>query len=307
MTNEHYPTNLKVILAFAAIYIIWGSTFYAVHLALQSFPPFLLSSLRFLIAGLVLLVYCIIKKEKLPSAADIRKNALCGLALFIGGVVTVVWAQQYISSSLASTIITTPFWFVVLDKKQWPYYFSSKWIIAGLITGLVGVILLLGFKKGRAGSADDYMQLLSILCMIGGSFLWVSGSLYLKYNPSKTSAYVNTSIQLLSASIFCLVISLCRNEPQQLVISTIRTNAAIALGYLSIISTLITFMAFIWLIKVRPPALVSTYSYVNPVVAVLLGWGFAGETISSLQIIALLIILGGVLLVNLPRYKQSGL
>ncbi len=304
MTNEYYPTNIKIILAFAAIYIIWGSTFYAVHVALQSFPPFLLSSLRFLIAGLVLLVYCVIKREPLPVKKDIQKNALCGLALFIGGVVTVVWAQQFISSSLASIIITTPFWFVVLDKKQWPYYFSNKWIIAGLITGLIGVILLLGFKKGRAGNSDDYMQLVAILCMIGGSFLWVSGSLYLKYNPSKTSAYVNTSIQLLSAGIFCLFISLFRNEPQHLVISAVHIDAAIALGYLSIISTLITFMAFVWLIKVRPPALVSTYSYVNPVVAVLLGWGFAGETISLLQIIALLIILGGVLLVNIPRYKQ---
>src|SRR5690349_5690453 len=117
-----YPTNIKVILAFAAIYIIWGSTFYGVHLALKSFPPFLLSSLRFLLAGSVLLLFCIITKEKMPSAADIRKNAVCGLVLFIGGVVSAVWSQQYISSSLASTIITTPFWFVLLDKKQWNYY-----------------------------------------------------------------------------------------------------------------------------------------------------------------------------------------
>lgn len=253
----------------------------------------------------MLLLYCIIKREPLPSAIDIRKNAICGIVLFVGGVVAVVWAQQYISSSLASIIITTPFWFVVLDKKQWPYYFSNKWIIAGLITGLIGVILLLGFKKGRAGSSDDYMQLIAILCMIGGSFLWVSGSLYLKYNPSKTSAYVNTSIQLLSAGIFCLCISLFRGEPQHLVISTVHTNAAIALGYLSIISTLITFMAFVWLIKVRPPAMVSTYSYVNPVVAVLLGSLLGGESIGLLQIIALVITLCGVLLVNMPRYKQA--
>jgi len=300
-----YPTNIKIILAFAAIYIIWGSTFYGVHIALKSFPPFLLSALRFLIAGTVLLIYCIITKEKLPAAADIRKNALCGLVLFIGGVVSVVWSQQYISSSLASIIITTPFWFVVLDKKQWGYYFSNKWIIAGLVTGLLGVILLVGFKKGRAGSSDEYMQLLSIFCMIGGSFLWVSGSLFLKYNPSKTSPYVNTSIQLLSAGLFCLLISLSRSEPQQLVVSAIQTDAAISLLYLSLISTLVTFMAYIWLIKVRPPAIVSTYSYVNPLVAVLLGWGLGGEAISALQIVALVIILCGVLLVNIPRYKAS--
>jgi drug/metabolite transporter (DMT)-like permease len=304
MTSQQ-PATIKIILAFAAIYIVWGSTFFAVQVALKSFPPFLLSTLRFLFAGTVLLIYCFVTRAKMPSRIDIQKNALCGLVLFIGGVVSVVWAQQYISSSLASIIITTPFWFVLLDKKQWSYYFSSKWIIAGLITGLVGVMLLVGFKKGRAGSGDEYMQLLSILCMIGGSFLWVSGSLFLKYNPSKTSAYVNTSIQLLAAGIFCLLISWFRNEPQQLVIAAIHPAAIVALCYLSIVSTLITFMAFVWLIKVRPPAIVSTYSYVNPLVAVLLGWAFAGESISFLQIIALLTILCGVLLVNIPKYKQS--
>jgi drug/metabolite transporter (DMT)-like permease len=299
------PTTLKIILAFAAIYIVWGSTFFAVHLALKSFPPFLLSTLRFLLAGIVLLIYCIAAREKLPSRIDIQKNALCGLVLFIGGVVSVVWAQQYISSSLASIIITTPFWFVLLDKKQWPYYFSNKWIIAGLITGLLGVIMLVGFKKGRTGSGDEYMQLLSILVMIGGSFLWVTGSLFLKYNPSKNSAYVNSSIQLLSAGIFCLLISWCRHEPQEIIIVTIRADAIAALCYLAIVSTLITFMAFVWLIKVRPPAIVSTYSYVNPLIAVLLGRAFAGESISFIQVIALLVILSGVLLVNIPKYRTK--
>jgi len=297
--------NTKVILSFAAIYIVWGSTFYGVHLALQSFPPFLLSTLRFLIAGGLLFIYCIIRKEKMPLMADIRKNAICGVIIFIGGVVSVVWSQQYISSSLASIIITTPFWFVLLDKKQWPYYFSSKWIIAGLLTGLVGVILLVGFKKGSAGSSNEYMQLFSIITMICGSFLWVSGSLYLKYKPSSNSAYVNACIQLLSAGITCLCISLFCHEPQQLSVSNIHASGIWATLYLGIVSTMITFMAYIYLIKVKPPAIVSTYSYVNPLVAVLLGCGLAGEKITPLQIAALVIILCGVLFVNIPKYKNQ--
>ena len=303
MALEQQPASLKVILAFAAIYLVWGSSFYGVLLALKSFPPFLLSTLRFFIAGIALAVYCIIRKEPFPSLKDIGKNAVCGLVIFIGGVVAVVWAQQYISSSLASIIITTPFWFVVLDKRQWSFYFSSKWIIAGLITGLIGVILLLGFKNGRTGKGDETMQLISVLIMIIGSFFWVAGSLYLKYKPTKTSSYVSTSIQLLAASLFCLVVSLFRNEPQDLVISHVRLDSAVALLYLALVSTMITFLAFIWLIKVKPPAIVSTYSYVNPVVAVLLGWGLAGEHISALQIIALIIILSGVLFVNIPKYR----
>ena len=293
----------KIILAFAAIYIIWGSSFYGVLIALKSFPPFLFSALRFLIAGTVLLPICKIKKEPFPAVEDIKKNMLYGIVIFIGGVVSVAWAQQFISSSFASIIITTPFWFVVLDKKQWHFYFSNTWIITGLLLGLLGVILLMGNKNGRAGSGDETLQFLSILMVIGGSFLWTASSLHLKYKPLKTSPYVNTCIQLLTAGLFCLLISLFRHEPQSLNFNTIRLDSVVAVVYLAIFSSLITFMAFMWLITVKPPAIVSTYSYVNPVVAVLLGWGFAGESISIVQVFALFVILCGVFLVNIPKYK----
>jgi drug/metabolite transporter (DMT)-like permease len=303
MTNEKTTHQIKIILAFAAIYIIWGSSFFGVLTALKSFPPFLLSTLRFLIAGISLLIFCIIKKEKFPEVSDIKKNMLCGIVMFGGGVVSVVWAQQFIASSLASIIITTPFWFVILDKKQWGFYFSNKWIITGLMTGFIGVILLLSNKKSSVVIVDNNMQIVSILLIILGSFLWVLGSLYLKYKPLKTSTYVNTCIQLLTAGIVCLFISLIKNEPQSLIINNIRLDSVIAIIYLSIVSSLITFMAYIWLIKVQPPAIVSTYSYINPVVAVLLGWGFAGEHISGIQIVALFVILSGVFFVNMPKYR----
>ena len=216
---------VKIFLAFGAIYIIWGSTFFGVHVALKSFPPFLLSALRLLIAGIALLIFCVLKKEQAPGWADIKKNMICGLIIFVGGIVAVVWAQQYISSSLASVIITTPFWFIVLDKRQWRFYFSSKWIITGLILGLSGVILLMGLKEGRAGKGSSEMQLLSILIMIAGSFFWVSGSLYLKYKPSQSSVYVNTTIQLLSAGIFCIFLSVLNAEPTSFSINAVRLDA----------------------------------------------------------------------------------
>jgi drug/metabolite transporter (DMT)-like permease len=149
----------------------------------------------------------------------------------------------------------------------------------------------------------ERIQLVSILLIILGSFLWVSSSLYLKYKPIKTSTYVNTCIQLLAAGIICLMISLIKNEPQNLIISNIRLDSVAAIFYLSIMSSLITFMAYIWLIKVQPPAIVSTYSYINPLVAVLLGWDFAGEHISGIQIVALFVILSGVFFVNMPKYR----
>lgn len=301
--NKDVFHQVKIVLAFGAIYLIWGSSFYANLLALKSFPPFLLSTLRFLIGGVAILLVCVIKKEPFPTPFEIKRNMLYGIVIFIGAVVSVAWAQQFVSSSLASIIITTPFWFVVLDRKEWGFYFSNKWIITGLITGLIGVFLLLGNQDGRAGTGDETMQLIGILTIIMGSFFWVSASLHIKYNPLRSSSFVNTCIQLLTAGIICLVISLIRQEPQSLILHTIKTESIAAILYLSTISSLITFMAFMWLIKVKPPAIVSTYAYVNPVVAVLLGWGFAGEHISGLQIFALFVILSGVLFVNIPKYK----
>jgi drug/metabolite transporter (DMT)-like permease len=300
---EFMSHRSKLILAFAAIYIIWGSTFFGVHLALKSFPPFLLSALRLLIAGIALTLYCAWRREPFPSRIEIQKHALCGLVIFIGGIVAVVWAQQYISSSLASAIITTPFWFIVLDKQQWKFYFSSKWILSGLALGLVGVILLMTFKKGRAGIGSEEMQLVSIVIMIAGSFMWVAGSLFLKYKPSPTSVYVSTSIQLLSAGLFCTLISYLNGDFHNFNWSGVRWDSVLALIYLAIVSSLFTFLAFMWLIKVQPPAIVSTYSYVNPLVATLLGWAFANENISALQLAGLGIILLGLLLVNIPKYR----
>src|SRR5689334_5565238 len=145
MRNLSHST--KVVLAFGAIYFIWGSTFFFVQLGLKAFPPFLFSALRLLIAGIALAGFCVISREAFPPKSEILKHAALGAVIFIGGIVAVVWAQQFISSSLASAIITTPFWFIVLDRQQWKFYFSTKWIPGGLILGLIGVIILATFKK----------------------------------------------------------------------------------------------------------------------------------------------------------------
>lgn len=296
--------RLKLVLAYAAIYLIWGSTFFGVQLSLQSFPPFLLSALRLILAGLALTLYCIFTRQRPPSLSDIGTHAVAGLVIFVGGVMFVVWAQQFLSSSLASAVITTPFWFILLDKPQWKFYFSNKWIVGGLLLSLTGVIILMSFKQQtRAGSGSEAMQTIAILTMITGSFLWVAGSLYLKYRPSNTSIYVNTAIQLLSAGIVCLLISYSTTDIAKFSMKNVRQEAVYALIYLGIVSSLITFLAFQWLIRVQPPAVVSTYAYVNPLVATLLGWSLANEHISFAQIAALVIILTGILFVNIHRYR----
>jgi drug/metabolite transporter (DMT)-like permease len=293
--------QLKIVIAFFAIYIVWGSTFFFVKMGLQSFTPFLFSTLRFLIGGFVLLLYAVIQKEKFPTLSELPKYILSGIVVFMGGVVAVVWAQQFMSSSLAAAIITTPFWFIVLDKTQWSLYFSNKKIIIGLLLGLLGVLILATQKTNHTQGSSDILQLLGILVMIGGSFFWVAGSLYLKYQTANSSIIANTAVQLLSAGVVCSIITVLNGETSQFVFQNIQTSAWFALIYLSIASTALTYLAFLWLIKIKPPAIVSTYSYVNPLVATLLGWLFAHETIGFIQLMALTLILFGVLFVNLGK------
>jgi drug/metabolite transporter (DMT)-like permease len=292
----------RIILAFAVIYIVWGTTFLGVQVSLKSFPPFMLSALRLLLAGGALAAYCMVTGEKLPPRQELLKHAVLGVIIFVGGIVAVVWAQQFIPSSFASAIITTPFWFVLLDRRQWKYYFSNKFILLGLITGFAGVVLLMAFKPGRAGSDSELMQTLSVLLIVMGSFFWASGSLYLRYNPSPVSVYTSTSIQMLSAGLVALVISMAMGEPGSFEMTAVRLDSGLALVYLGLVSSMLGFLCFMWLIKVQPPAVVSTYAYVNPLVATLLGWALANEHVSGTQLLALGLILTGVLMVNLPKY-----
>ena len=170
---------------------------------------------------------------------------------------------------------------------------------------LIGVIILMSFKQGRAGSGDETMQTVAIVTITMGSFLWVAGLLYLKYRPSTVSVYVSTAIQMLGAGVFCLLLSYFTRDLGKFSMDDVLPEAVLSLIYLGTVSSLLTFLAFQWLIQVQPPAIVRTYSYVNPMVATLLGWAFANESISLAQLAALAIILTGVLFVNIPRYQAA--
>ncbi|GCC53516.1 EamA family transporter [Chryseotalea sanaruensis] len=293
----------KTILAFAAIYLIWGSTFFGVSIALKSFPPFLLSALRFLIGGLLLTGYCYFRKQPMPSVKEILSFSFWGIIIFGGGIIAVVWAQQYLPSSLASLIITTPFWFIVLDKSHWHINFKNYWTMTGLIAGLAGVLLLMSQKSSNQFQGVDFTQTKAILVMVAGSMLWVIGSLRLRGNQSSISVYAKTSIHLLAAGVFAIVVSLLSNESTSFNWQAIRIDSLFALLFLAILSTTLTFIAFVWLIQTKPVAMVSTYSYINPMVAVLLGVLVGGESINTIQVAAMFIILSGVFLVNIPKYK----
>jgi drug/metabolite transporter (DMT)-like permease len=295
-------TQWTVLLAFAAIYIIWGSTYLAIKVAIKDIPPFLMSALRFLTAGLLLLGWCVWKKQPMPGWQTIGKNTLCGILMLFGGTVSVTWAEQYLPSSLAAIIVASlPFWFVLLDRKQWAYYFSNKMIIVGMLIGFAGVALLvwLGPRSHINGGTGKYLA--SILVIVTGGIGWTIGSLYSKYRPTGDSLLVNASIQLLAAGIFTGIVSLIAGDHHSIVWTQVSVNSWLALLYLITMGSIVAYQSYLYLLKIRPAAQVSTYEYVNPVVALLLGALIASEPINHVQVIALVIILSGVLMVNLPQ------
>jgi drug/metabolite transporter (DMT)-like permease len=224
-----------------------------------------------------------------------------------GGTGSVAWAEQYLPSSLAAIIVTSlPFWFIVLDKKQWSSNFSNKFILAGLLIGFVGVSILVGFdSSSHSFHGNASMKPYGIMALIAGGIAWTTGSLYSKYKPAKNSVLMNGSLQLIIAGAFSFCVSVLSGEVYHY--SFTRTTSAtwLALLYLIIMGSLIAYLSYLWLLKVRPATQVSTYVYVNPVVAVLLGAALLNEHIAWLQITGLVIILSGVFIVNIARYKNN--
>ena len=301
--QKHQPRAL-IIAAFLALYIIWGSTYLGIKYAIETMPPFLMVGVRFVIVGLLLLVWCIIKKEKVPSLKSVIAISFAGVLMLFIGNAAVVYAEQYLPSGLVAILVATvPLWFVILDKKQWQFHFSNRQIILGLLVGFGGVMMLFA-GKGSIGITGSKMKIISFFVLILGSIGWAIGSLYSKYKKTDGSTFLKVAIQMLAAGIAALITAFVIGEQQDFSVSQVSRTSILALIYLITLGSLVAYVAYIWLLSVRPPSLVGTYAYVNPVVAVFLGWLLADEIITTQQIIALSIVLVGVLLVNFSKEKR---
>ncbi|MDJ1479571.1 EamA family transporter [Cytophagaceae bacterium YF14B1] len=306
MTSASSTPRWLIILAFFNIYVIWGSTYLAVRFGLQGFPPFILSGIRYLTAGILLYLISRARKEEQPDGRSIRINVISGMLMLVGGSGMVAWAEQYITSGQAAILIATePFWFLLLDKKRWSFYFANKSIIAGLLIGFVGIILFFQWQDQTqlATSSSQYAFIASLVVLVSAVF-WVIGSLYSKTNAFSASVIANAGIQLFAAGIGCFLLSTLTHEWSTFAIRNVSWQAWSGLLFLIFMGSLAAYLSFVWLITFLPPALVSTHTYVNPVVAVLFGWILANETLSLLQLLALVVILIGILLINLPSYRS---
>jgi drug/metabolite transporter (DMT)-like permease len=305
MADNKQPSRGLIVAAFATLYVVWGSTYIAIAIAIDSIPPFLMAGTRFFTAGIILYAWCRLKNQDTPGLASLGKLSLSGILMPFFGTTSLVWVEQYLPSGFAAIIVATlPLWFVLLDKRHWKFHFTNKWILIGLVVGFAGVLLL--FADGQTmGFGSDRMKLISFFVLTGGTILWAIGSLYVKYTPMEGSSAMKAAIQMTTAGLCSLLTGLATGEHDKLQWNNITMDSILALAYLVIMGSLLAYMAYVWLLEVRPPSLVGTYAYVNPVVAIFLGWLIANEIVTGRHVIALVIILAGVVLVNFSKDKIS--
>ena len=296
-----------VLVAFATVYVVWGSTYFFIQMAIQGIPPLLMGAMRFFTAGSLMLIWCAIKGEKLFNRNSIVTTAITGILLLCGGNGAVIWVEQKLPSAMVAILVSAaPIWFVLLDKHNWGINFKSRSTVAGLIVGFAGVILLFGEQLDTIFAGGSVISKLpGMLLLILGSISWSSGSLYAKHHPTEGSGAVNVAWQMIIAGLLFLPGSWLNHEFDHLNLSQVPLKAWGALSYLIVFGSIAAYSAYVWLLKVRPATQVSTYAYVNPVIAVILGMFFAGEHVSLLQITGLIIILGSVLLINLSKYRKT--
>jgi drug/metabolite transporter (DMT)-like permease len=299
---------LLVIIAFATVYIVWGSTYFFIRIAEKGgMPPFLLGALRFTTAGLLMMGWCAIKKEKIFVAKAIIPAAITGILLLFVANGIVIWSEQTLPSAMVAILVSSaPMWFVILDKPNWSVNLKNKATIVGLVIGFAGVILLFSEQIGSIFKGSDvHSKLPGMLLLVLGTISWSGGSLYSKHTPASASASVSTAWQMIAAGITYIPVTFLHGEYSSLHLNSIHTNAWMAMLYLIIFGSIAGFSAYVWLLQVRPATQVSTYAYVNPVIAVILGVVFIGESVSFLQIAGLFTILGSVLLINLAKYRKE--
>lgn len=303
MTAASRPAPLAVAAAFAAIYLIWGSTYLGIRVAIETIPPFLMAGTRFLVPGAVLYAWARWRGAARPSGAQWRAAATIGALLLLGGNGGVTWAEQRVPSGVTCLLITTvPIWMVVLESLRPGGSPPHRRVLVGTALGFAGLAILLGPEQILGGGRIDFV---GAGVLVLASLSWSVGSLASRRAELPASAALATAMEMLAGGALLAALGIATGEPARLDPRAVTGRSAAALAYLSVFGSLVALSAYIWLLKVSTPARVSTYAYVNPVVAVLLGAAVAGEPLTPRVGLAAMVILAAVALVVTSRAREG--
>ena len=305
--DAHAPADpafrTKLVLAFGALYTVWGSTYLAIRVAIETLPGFLMAGVRFLVAGAALYAYARLRGgARRPTGGEWRAAAVVGALLLLGGNGGVVWAEQRVATGLASLIVATvPLWMVLLAWALPGGRRPSLGVAAGLALGTAGLVVLVGpgALVGR-GAVDG----LGALALLGSAFSWAAGSVYARRATLPASPLLATGMQMLAGGVL-LVAAAAATGHATVDPGAVTLRSLLALLYLIVFGSFVGFTAYVWLLKVAPPARVSTYAYVNPIVAVLLGWAVLGEPLTARTAMAAAVIVAAVATITLSRPRAA--
>jgi len=289
--------SLPVVLSFAAVYIIWGSTFYAILVGIETIPPFLLAAVRFLLAGAVLYGFERLRGVPSPSWIQWRWAALLGGLLMFGGNGFVTWAEQLVPSGMAALMIATiPVWMVALDAMFYGGDRPHGWVWVALAIAVVGVGVL-------AEPGEGAIAPLGALLLVLASFSWANGSLLTRRAALPDSPWMTASMQMLTGGAILLIAATATGEWSKLDPSAVTMRSLLAMLYLAFFGSIVAHSAYVYLLRVRSAASVSTYAFVNPMIALAIGWVF-GETLGWRALVGAALIVGAVLLIHAARHRS---
>jgi drug/metabolite transporter (DMT)-like permease len=303
MSKAQNPSRFAVILAFGLVYLFWGSTYLAIDIAVQAIPPALMCGVRFSIAGVVMLAVCAATGRRIwYSARQIALAAVVGLLLLMGGNLTLSWAELSVPSGLAALIIAvTPLWFLVLDSLLLGHHRITWRGKAGLALGMIGLLVLF-WPELHSTSTLGRREFWASLSLLGGSFLWALGSVLSKRWQSGMDVFSATGWQVTAAGAGNLLFAVVAGDFSRVMWTTRGVGAVL---YLIVCGSWIGYTAYIWLLEHVPTSKVSTYAYVNPVVAVFLGWLILHERVDRFIVMGSLVVVLAVILVTSATVKEK--
>ncbi len=302
-TRAGEPGTSSLVLAFAAVYLIWGSTYLAIRFAVETLPPFLMLAARFLTAGVLMYTFLRLRGVRRPTAAQWGGAAVVGGLLLLGGTGAVGWSEQWIPSGLAALIVAiVPVWMVLLDWAGPARRRPTRPIVAGLALGLIGVAVLVGPVDLAGGGR---MQFIGSAVVILGTISWATGSVFGNRLPHPSSPWMTAALQMTAGGVLLGLAGTVGGEWARVDVAAVSTRSVLALAYLVVFGSLIAFAAYVFLLRHASPARAGSYAYVNPVVAVFLGWALADEPITGRTLLAAAIILTGVALIIARRSGRA--
>ena len=296
-------SRTQILGAFASIYLIWGSTYLAIRYAVQTIPPFIMGGVRFVVSGILLYAWARYRGAPRPTGLHWRNAIIAGGLLLLGGNGAVVWAEQFVPSGLTALLVSIlPFWLVIIEWVRPPRRRPAAAVLTGLIIGFLGIVVLVG--PGNIGGRGDVRPIGAVVLVLG-SLSWAIGSFFSRDADLPQAGLLTTGMEMLGGGTLMLIVGALSGELSHFDVGHISTPSAIGLIYLITFGSLLGFTSYIWLLDKVSPARLGTYAYVNPVVAVVLGWAIASETLSARTAVAAAIVICAVALITTARSSRT--